>query len=139
MDTKEKISNAIQTFSEKVAGIHFVPLQGAHKQGKKGQCSMGKFKFLEWANWLQIIGHLYFLGGIQVAWIQLSTWVLHLTLKMDLLWAGRGWTVDLQPNIFFQHKLFYDIQTPVSSKASESTSVCIAERQSCLCWLCSQL
>lgn len=72
MDTNEKISSMIQTFSERAAGIHFVPLQGAHKQGKKGQCSVGKYKFLEWANQLQIIGHLY-LGGIQVAWIQLST------------------------------------------------------------------
>lgn len=72
MDTTEKISNMIQTFSERAAGIHFVPLQGAHKQGKKGQCSVGKYKFLEWANQLEIIGHLY-LGGIQVAWIQLST------------------------------------------------------------------
>lgn len=77
---------------------------------------MGKFKFLEWANQLQIIDHLYFSGGIQVAWIQLSTWVLHLTLKMDVLWAGGGWTVNLQPKIFFQHKLLYDIQAPVSSK-----------------------
>lgn len=114
-----KILNTIQTFSERVAEIHFVSLQGAHKQGKKGQCSIGKFKFLEWANQLQIIGHLYFLGGIQVVWIQLFTWVLHLTLKTDALWAGGGWTVDLQPKIFFQHKLLYDIQTPVSSKAPE--------------------